>query len=426
MHHIVIVGGGAGGLELITKLSDRISKNDNVTITLVDSKLTHVWKPLFHEVASGSLNLANNEVEYLIHSHQHNYNYTYGSLVDINKDDKEINVKITSLSNPDTKITRNIKYDTLVLALGSRSNDFNILGVKDYCYFLDSKDQAEKIYNDIFTSYLDLKQNVISLNENYQIAIIGGGATGVELVSELIDLRNKMAETLFKELIDININFTLIDSSDRLLSALSKDISKEVEDNLAKMGVTILKNVKVTSVDSHKINFSDGSELVADVKIWTAGIKAPQVLESLAGFEKDNLHRLKVHATLQTFTDSNIFALGDCAHCQLDAKQPPLGARAQVASQQADFLVTCLMNRLENKPLPMFKFIEKGSIISLGQKNAVGEVFNDLNIYGGVARATYDTLYRLHQVNIHGVDQTFQLYKKDSITKNLLKKIKLY
>ncbi|WP_338149709.1 NAD(P)/FAD-dependent oxidoreductase [Acinetobacter higginsii] len=100
-------------------------------------------------------------------------------------------------------------------------------------------------------------------------------------------------------------------------------------------------------------------------------MKAPDVIEELDGFEKDNLSRLKVYATLHTFSDPNIFAFGDCAHCQLDAKKPPLGARAQVASQQAEFLAQSLECRLKNKPLTLFKFSDKGSIISLSQDNAI-------------------------------------------------------
>ncbi|NAR87798.1 NAD(P)/FAD-dependent oxidoreductase [Acinetobacter haemolyticus] len=422
MHNIVVIGGGAGGLELVTKLSQK----DGISLTLVDAKLTHIWKPLLHEVASGSLNLAENEVSYLIHSHQHNYNYVYGSLINIDKNKKSVDIEIISGSDPKIKCIRTLKYDTLILSLGSKSNDFNIPGVKDHCYFLDSQEQANKIHDKIFMSYLDMKQQVIPIASDYHVAIIGAGATGVELVSELINLKNKMAETLFKESSQIRITFTLIDSSERILSGLSSKISEEVEKKLVLMGINILKNTRVTSIDADKIYFSDGSELVANLKIWTAGIKAPQVLENLKDFEKDNIHRLKVYATLQTYSDPNIFALGDCAHCKLDATQPPLGARAQVASQQAEFLATNLMNGLSNKTLPMFKFVEKGSIVSLGQKQAIGEVFSELNIYGKLARTTYDFLYRLHQVNIHGIQQTAQLHKRESVTKNLLKKIKLY
>ncbi|EPF72183.1 hypothetical protein F945_02235 [Acinetobacter rudis CIP 110305] len=426
MHNIVIVGGGAGGLELVTKLSKLVGQKDNINITLVDARLTHVWKPLLHEVVSGSLNLIENEVNYLIHSHQNNYNYIYGSLINIDKNDQSIDIEIHSLSHPEQKCVRNVKYDTLVLALGSISNDFNVPGVIDHCYFLDSPEQAKTIHDKIFMSYLDIKQEVIPVDPEYHVAIIGGGATGVELVSELIELKNQMAKTLFKELNQIKMTFTVIDASDRLLMALSPNISKEIEKSLKTMGVNVLKNAQVVSIDADKIYFADGSELAANLKIWAAGIKAPQVLESLKDFEKDKIHRLKVYATLQTYSDPNIFAFGDCANCQLDATQPPLGARAQVASQQADFLCTSLMNRISNKSLPMFKFNEKGSIVSLGQKSAVGEIFNELSIYGKLARTTYDALYRVHQVNIHGAKHTLQLTKRDSITKNLLKNLKLY
>lgn len=422
MHRIVIVGGGAGGLELITKLGDKLGKNKEVSLLLIDAKLSHVWKPLLHEVASGTLDLPTNEVNYLIHSNQHNYDYIYGSLIQIDKDQKSIQVELTSVTNTENKTIQAIEYDTLILALGSQSNNFNIPGVREHCYFLDSLHEAKQIHDKIYMSYIDMKQNFIDINSGYNVAIIGAGATGVELIFELATLKKIMSETIFHELKNFKINFTLIDSAERILAALSTKVSNEVVDQLQAIGINILTNCKVSSVDSESIYFDDGREIKADLKIWTAGIKAPPILEKLTDFEKDNLHRLKVYATLQTYANPNIFAFGDCAHCQLDAKAPPLGARAQVASQQAEFLANSLVDRIAGKKLPMFRFIEKGSIVSIDSHKAVGEILGGLVIYGQVARATYDALYKLHQSNIHGIEKTLQIMKRDKASK----KIKLH
>ncbi|QER40223.1 NAD(P)/FAD-dependent oxidoreductase [Acinetobacter suaedae] len=423
MHRIIVVGGGAGGLELMTKLADTFHKSKEVSLLLVDKNLTHVWKPLLHEVASSTLNINDNEVNYIMHSYEHGYNFTQGSLADIDKNKKNIHVEITSTIDPNIKKIEELSYDTLILSLGSRSNDFNTPGVKENCYFLDTKSEAESIYKYIFSTYLDIRNKFIDLSQTYNVAIVGGGATGVELITELVHLKETLAKSYFKETQQLSIQFILIDASDRILSALSEDISNEAEKVLSQMGVQILKNHRVSKVDKENIYFPDGSKISADLKIWTAGIKATEAIEQLDGFEKDNIGRLKVYATLQTYTDPNIFALGDCAHCQLDAKKPPLGARAQVASQQAEFLAQALEQRLIGKPLPLFKFSDKGSIISLSQDHAVGEVFSNLNIYGTFARKAYEALYRIHQINIHGVKNTYRMSQKDSITKNLLKKV---
>lgn len=423
MHRIIIVGGGAGGLELMTKLADTFNKSKDISLLLIDKNLTHIWKPLLHEVASSTLNLNDNEVNYIIHSYEHKYDYIQGSLVDIDKNKKNISVEISSTFDENNKKIEELSYDTLILALGSKSNDFNTPGVKENCYFLDTKAEAENIYKYIYSTYLDIRNKFIDLSQVYNVVIVGAGATGVELITELVHLKKNLAETYFQETQKLSIQFTLIDASDRILSALSEEISNEAEKVLSQMGVEILKKHRVAKVDSENIYFSDGSKIPADLKIWTAGIKAPDVIEKLEGFEKDNIGRLKVYATLQTYSDPNIFALGDCAHCQLDSKKPPLGARAQVASQQAEFLAQAIEYRLKDKSLPLFKFSDKGSIISLSQDNAIGEVFSNLNIYGTFARKAYEALYRIHQINIHGIKNTYRLSQKDSINKSLLKKI---
>ena len=140
------------------------------------------------------------------------------------------------------------------------------------------------------------------------------------------------------------------------------------------MGVGILTKHRVEKIDEHCIYFSNGNQLNSDVTVWAAGVKAPKLLESLSDFERDNINRLMVYATLQTYSDPNVFAFGDCAHCQLDARHPPLGPRAQVASQQASFLVDAMAARLNGRSQPMFTFNDKGSLVSLSRNKAVGEL----------------------------------------------------
>lgn len=178
-HKIVIVGGGAGGLELATQLGQSLGRNGKAQITLIDQKLTHIWKPLLHEIAAGTLNPHEEETNYFAHAAANHYEFVLGTFKNIDRETKQILVETEYFSKKvqPTK-NRNIDYDTLVLALGSTSNDFNTKGVKQFCHFLDSREQADIFQQDLLHLYLNAQNEADS--RELKIAIIGAGATGVE------------------------------------------------------------------------------------------------------------------------------------------------------------------------------------------------------------------------------------------------------
>src|SRR5690606_25656240 len=211
------------------------------------------------------------------------------------------------------------------------------------------------------------------------------------------------------------------------LPAISAKVADTTLQQLKQLGIEVLTQHRVAKVDEEQIHFADGSTLEAEVKVWAAGITAPEVLTQLEGLERDQINRLKVYATLQTTSDPNIFAFGDCAHCQPKADEPVLGPRAQVASQQASFLVNAMKARINgNAYLPMFNFSEKGALVSLSENKAVGELLGEVNVHGFVAKSMYVSLYRLHQATILGYTQAGTLTLKDFITRKISPKIKLH
>lgn len=197
----------------------------------------------------------------------------------------------------------------------------------------------------------------------------------MELAAELVEAKHNFFKYGLNKVDPNKVKITLIEAVRRILTALSPKVAEHTMQQLEKFGIEVLTNHRVAKVDEDKIYFTDGSSLDAEIKVWAAGIKAPEVLAQLQDMEKDNIHRLKVYSTLQTKSDPGIDAFGDCAHCQPAANEPVLGPRAQVASQQANFLATALKARVnEENYLPMFKFSDKGSLISLSQNKAVGEL----------------------------------------------------
>lgn len=424
LHKILIVGGGVGGLELATQLGNTLGKNNKAKIVLVDQKLTHVWKPLLHEIAAGTLNPHAEETNYFAHASKHHYEFVLGSLTEIDQAAKQITLETVQLSRPDqTQKNLCLDYDTLIIAVGSTSNDFNTEGVKQYCRFLDSRKQADIFQQDLLHLYLEAQHHETSRALN--IAIIGAGATGIELAAELYQAKQTFFKYGLNKIDPKNVNITVIEAADRILPALSATIAQHTSHQLEQFGITVLTGHRVAKVDEKKIYFTDGTSIDAELKVWAAGIKAPAVLEKLTGFEKDSIQRLKVYATLQTLSDPNVFAFGDCAHCKPMADEPVLGPRAQVASQQASFLVDAMKARVQGKSQPTFKFSDKGSLVSLSHK-AVGELPGQVNVQGFIAKSMYISLYRLHQAAIHGYTHAGLLTAKDFVTRKTRPKIKLH
>jgi NADH:ubiquinone reductase (H+-translocating) len=425
LHKIIIVGGGAGGLELATQLGNTFSKSKKAEVILIDQNSTHIWKPKLHEIASGSMNAALEETNYLAHAAKHHYKFIRASFIGLNASEKTIQLEI-SHSIKGEKIQKHtcLHYDTLILAVGSTSNDFGTTGVKEHCYLLDSRQQAEYFHEDFVNKYWDAQHSAD--HDTLDIAIIGAGATGVELSAELSTAKDTLFKYGLNKIDPKKVHIHLIEAANRILPALPELVAERTTQQLFDLNIEIHTKQRVSAVDATHVHFSDGSKIAAEMVVWSAGIQAPKVIRDLTGFEKDKMQRLKVYATLQTLADPNIFALGDCAHCQPRADEPVLAPRAQVASQQAAFLVNAMKARIQGQALPMFSFADKGSLISLSHRKAVGELMGYVNVQGLLAKAVYVSLYRLHLATIHGYTYTGALTVRDLLTKNFGPKLKLH
>ena len=155
MTKIVVVGGGAGGLELVTKLGRKLGMSGKAQITLVDRNRTHLWKPLLHEVAAGSLDAGVDALSYQSHARNNGFEFQLGSLTNIKRDEKRIVLApIVGEKGEQVLAERELTYDYLVMAIGSVSNDFNTPGVRDNCIFLDSPDQAFRFHGLLMNQFL--------------------------------------------------------------------------------------------------------------------------------------------------------------------------------------------------------------------------------------------------------------------------------
>lgn len=410
----MIVGGGAGGLELATKLGNTLGKKKIAEIILIDAKKTHVWKPLLHEIAAGSLNPDKDELEYLAQAHWHHFKFRYGRVNQVDSQNKTVSIEPTyDIDGAEIIPLRKIKYDTLVLSVGSTVNDFNIPGAKEFAVALDTQDQAERFHQKLHNSILRAQTQKGSVRPGQlEVVIVGGGATGVELAAELHKATREMtAYGLDRVNPDRDISISLVEASNRLLPALPVKISTSVESELRKLNVKLFLGERVTKVTKDGIETQSGKKIISSLVVWAAGIKAPEFLSHIKGIETNSIHQIKVESTLQSTSNADIFAFGDCAACPVkpgsDLLVPP---RAQAAHQQASMLYKSIKSKVlkPNKALANYVYKDYGSLVNLGRYSTVGNLMGSLLggsmfVEGLIARLMYLMLYQMHLSALHGV-----------------------
>jgi NADH dehydrogenase len=412
-HRIVIVGGGAAGLPLATKLGDTLGRGGRATVTLVDRFATHLWKPLLHEVAAGRMDADLHSVDYFLIAYWHHFRFRYGAVTGLDRARRELQLAAVIDDDGKEMLPAGIlPYDTLIFCIGSIGNDFGIMGVADHAISLDTAIDAERFHRRLVAACVRAEGRA-SRGESaaVDIVIIGAGATGVELAAEIRNCTRAFASYGLDYLKpERDIRLTILEAAPRILPPLPEKIAEAATALLGTLSVTVRTGERVTEVDENGVRTATGEVLHADLVVWAAGIQAPQVLARLDGLEVNRAHQLVVGKTLQTTRDPDIFAMGDCAACpwpdsgREGAILPP---RAQVAHQQASLLAKTMKARLAGKPLPEFHFRDFGSLVSLGHLSAVGNLMGrliggNMLVQGLIARWMYASLYKMHQVSILG------------------------
>lgn len=406
-HRIVIVGGGAGGLELATRLGNDVGRKGQAQVVLIDRALKHLWKPLLHEVAAGSLDLGNNEVDYLAHARRHHFHYQLGTLDGLDRESRQVWLApLLDDQGQEIAPRRALHYDTLVLALGSRVNDFGTPGVKEHALPLNTPEDARQFHQRLFWACVRAESTG---SEPVDIAIIGAGATGVELATELHStLQDYALDACPGGTFAERVRITLIEAGPRILGALPEKLAATALAELRRQGINVLTGQRVMAVSEQGVRCADGRTLPAHLVAWAAGIQGPDLIEHL-GLACTKGKQLVVRPSLQTTLDDRVFAMGDCASCVLPGRERPVPPLAQAAQQQARFLAASLRRRVAgHAPLDTFRFHDRGSVISLGQHAAAGSIVGVLtghrfSIQGTLAKLTYWLLYRRYLMALHGV-----------------------
>ncbi|BCG96635.1 NAD(P)/FAD-dependent oxidoreductase [Mesorhizobium sp. 131-2-1] len=428
LHRVVIVGGGAGGLELATRLGRRFGKR-RLSITLVDRNRTHIWKPLLHEVASGALNASHDAVEYIAHASRHGYRYRIGEVVGIDRAKRQIFVA-PSFDDDGRQVIppRVLGYDTLVMAVGSVSNDFGTPGAARHAISLDTAEQAARFNKRMIDACLRANAQYEQLSPGQlHCVIVGAGATGVELAAEL---HKSMREIASHNLDNIDferlIRITIVEAGPQILPALPEHIARASARLLVKLGVQIRCGIRVSEVTEDGVRLGDKLFVPAELVVWAAGIKAPDFLKGLDGLDTDRINRLMVDETLRAVGDENVFAIGDCASCVLPGHDDTLPPRAQTAHQQAVHMVRVVGARLTGQAAPAFRYRDYGSLVSLADYGAFGSLIGGLKIEGLLARLVYRSLHKMHLTAVHGLAKTALAAIGETIARRAKPRIKLH
>ncbi|MDQ2078151.1 NAD(P)/FAD-dependent oxidoreductase [Marinimicrobium sp. ABcell2] len=430
MKKIVVVGGGAGGLELVTKLGRKLGRKKKAEVILIDRDTTHLWKPLLHEIAVGTMDEGVDAVSYRAHAIANGFHFRVGSLTEIDRDKQQV-VLAPVLDGDGVEYipATRIDYDYLVLAIGSVSNDFGTPGVAQHCIFLDSPAQAHRFRNKLLHRFLRI-QRIPDEPDCVRIAIVGGGATGVELSAELHHAVAEFHNYGFDAVTNEHLKVTLLEAGPRILPALPERISAAATQELTQIGVEVKLSTAVTSADALGLHTSTGETIPADLMVWAAGIKVPDFMANIAGLETNRINQLTVNEFLQTTKDPAIFAIGDCASFTQPngTKVPP---RAQSAHQMASTCYRNLNALLDNKPMHSYVYRDHGSLVSLANYSTVGSLMGNLTggslfIEGRIARVVYISLYRMHQIAVHGLAKTGLMMLAGRINRWLRPRLKLH
>ncbi|HYI82744.1 MAG TPA: NAD(P)/FAD-dependent oxidoreductase [Acetobacteraceae bacterium] len=434
LNQIVVVGGGAAGLELATKLGDTLGRRGEAVITLVERSRSHLWKPLLHEVAAGSMDVDEHDLDYLAQAHWHHFRYRYGEMIGLDRARKEVIVAPT-VDDEGRQITprRSFRYDTLVIAIGSVVNDFGTPGVKEHAIALDQTQQAARFNRRLVNACIRAHAQEEPVRPGQlDVAIIGAGATGTELSAELHrTTRAVVAYGLDRVDPEKDIHITLIEAADRILPGLPPRISEAAHNLLRNLGVSVRTGARVSEVRANGVQLADGGFIPSELVVWAAGVKGPDVLKEL-DLELSRSNQLVVLPTLQTTRDPDIFAIGDCAWCPREGhpgqQVPP---RAQAAHQQASHLLRQIRRRRPTRPLEPFVYKDFGSLVSFGEYSAVGNLMGflagkSMMIEGFFARWMYRSLYKMHERALHGTAWTALSTLARALTRRTDPRVKLH
>jgi NADH dehydrogenase len=357
--HVVIVGGGFGGLYAARTLA-----RANVRITLIDRRNHHLFQPLLYQVATAGLSAPD----------------IAAAIRQVMRSQKNVLVlqdEVTQIDRPSKQITLRhappISYDYCIIAAGMVSSYFGNDAWEAHAPSLKTLSDAMNIRRRILSAF-EAAERTLDESERQKLLnfiVIGGGPTGVEMAGALGEMTRLTLMRDFRRIHTPDAHITLIEGGPRILSTFSPELSEKATQHLNKLGITVRCNARVTKIDADGVWIGD-TQIEAKTVIWGAGVRGAGVVSSL-GAPLDRGGRVLVEQTLTVPGDERVFVVGDVAAVS-DGKGGWVPGVAPAAIQQGTHAALNIRQLLENRPLMPFKYWDKGSMAALGRRAAIAEV----------------------------------------------------
>ena len=437
---IAIIGGGAGGLELAIRLARLTRPGRRARLTLVDRHPAHIWKPRLHEIAAGLLVSAEEEASYAAQAQRHGFDFVLGEVVRLDPKRRELSLapmpypaddRIAHAAGGELLPARTLAYDTAVLAIGSTVDDFGTPGVGEHCYTLDTPAAAAQLHRAVLARAARVKAG---LQPELRVAIVGAGTTGVELAAELRNAAGRLSQ--YRSLLRPDqLSLTLLEMADRALPGSPEGVSAYARHMLADHRVEMRFGAKVVQVTADAVELDGGGSAPADVVVWASGVQARKLATPLEGLRLGKAGRIDVDSKLRALNTEGhvvegLYVMGDCAAAPVRTGGV-VPATAQAAHQQAELLARSLARQLHGRPALDFRYHYKGTLVSLGEGSAVGDVpalsgGGELRVSGLGAKLAYAGLYEAHLVELFGVWRTAALALGGALRRSAQPAVKLY
>jgi NADH:ubiquinone reductase (H+-translocating) len=367
MHHVVIIGGGFGGLRAAQNLG-----RAPVQVTLIDRQNFHLFQPLLYQVATGGLSPANITAPLRsLLKQQENTTVLLEEVRNLNLRERSVELE-----------NRSMIYDTLVVAAGARQHYFGHDHWKKFAPGLKTIEDAVEIRKRVLLAFemAEREEDPLQRKIWMTFVVVGAGPTGVEMAGALCELAHHTLKKEFRHIDPARSEIWLIENSDRILGPYDPFLSAKAEKKLIRLGAKIKKGYSVINIESEQVQIQSGNltdTIFTRNVLWTAGVRGSPLAQVLGkqGIELDRSDRVKVEKDLTIPNHGEIFVIGDLAHC-VGQNGKPLPGLAPVAMQQGSYVAQLIQRRLEGKSLPPFRYRDHGQMATIGRAAAIFEYGN--------------------------------------------------
>ena len=397
--HVVILGSGFAGIEVLKKLQKEFDANSNIIITLISKDNFILFTPMLPEVASGMIETRN--IVTPVRSFCKKANFYQAKVESIDLDNKQLTLThvIGRQSQPNDWREHIVKYDYIVIALGSENNFFKMSDVQRCCFTMKGIDDAILLRNHIINvlEQASLEEDNIELRKSLLTFVVaGGGFNGVETVGAINDFIRESVKDYYKNIDMSELRVILIDSEDKLLAEVDEELGEFALEKLRVSGVEFMMRCPVSGATPNSIKLYDGTIIPCYTLIWSAGVTPSKLVAGLP-CEHDRGHRIVANNYLEVPGYSGVYVLGDCASITDPHTGKPYPPTAQHAIRQgkvaAKNIISALKGEKEDKYKVKFDYKTKGMMAEIGKRDGVAILFNKFKLHGFVAWWLWRTYY---------------------------------